>query len=115
MKARLAVAACLLWSGASAVLAQTTLPENQERFRALVIERAPVGSDIDKAKTAVEGPGLRCIWVENRAFPGLARPADHFYCLSQTAGPKAKQWQAALVPQARKVTEVRATFGLVGE
>ncbi len=113
LAAHLALATVVLLAGATLALSQA-LPENQERFRVLVTERAPVGADIDKARAGVEGLGMRCVWVENRAFPGLAAPADYFYCLVQTSAPRAKQWQVALVPRARKVAEVRATFGVLG-
>ena len=107
-------AALTFVSGIVTANAQTALPENDQAFRALVLQHAALGSPINSTKVTAEGLGLACTWAKGREFWGLAEPTDYFYCSKISGSPVARRWQLALIPRGQVLHDVRATFGLVG-
>ena len=78
-----------------------------------VLGRVPVGTPIDDAQRFMEREGFTCSRSTNEPF--LDRTGlDYLYCDRSEGGVTFRRWQVAVVHRDGKVTEVRASTGLVG-
>ena len=91
------------------------LPEGTKDTEAFLRSHIQQGIPIEQAKSQMEGLGFSCSWVSKGAIAGVEGVADFVYCDREKGSLMViKRWQAALMYSNGKLSEIHATFGLIG-